>query len=32
VDLPEQVAKIKAAVMDRLPITKPDDLSQKTEA
>ena len=32
VDLPDQVARIKAAVMERLPSTQPDDVSKKIEA
>jgi [protein-PII] uridylyltransferase len=32
VDLPDQVARIKAAIMDRLPATQPNHLARKIEA
>jgi [protein-PII] uridylyltransferase len=32
VDLPDQVARIKAAIMDRLPATQPDHLTKEIEA
>jgi [protein-PII] uridylyltransferase len=32
VDLPDQVANIKAAIMERLPTTQPDHLTKKIEA
>jgi [protein-PII] uridylyltransferase len=32
VDLPDQVANIKAAIMERLPTTQPDHLAKKIEA